>query len=639
MYEQKPHIYEFGDFRLDAPQRRLFRGGEHVPLTPKVFDTLLYMVEHQGSVLSKDKLMAAVWPDTVVEENNLGQNISKLRGVLGESRGENRYIATVPGLGYRFVAAVKALTDENGQEAAQAVPPGPIPAPAEVVTTSPPARHSGRLKGRVWTVVLVGVLAAASCVGAFYIWRARTQTAPVASIRTIAVLPFKPLVTESRDEALELGMADTLIARLSASRELVVRPITSVRRYGGVEQDPVAAGRELGVEAVLDGTIQRWGDRTRVTARLLRVGDGRTLWVGQFDEKFTDIFGVQDSISERVAGELALRLMGEERELLAKRDTADTEAYELYLKGRFFWDKRTPEGTRQAVEYFRRALERDPTYARAYAGLAECYRVLSIAQDIPSLESMPKAKEAALKALELDERSAEAHTALGWIKFFFDWDWEGAEREYRRALEINPNYPMAHVGYAHLLSNTGRHEEALAEADRALKLDPLSLINGALKGQFLFHARRYPEAIDHLHKTLETEPNFWVAQTVLGKSYERVGRYAEALEALSKAGEISGGTTEMISLSGYTYAAAGRREEAERTLRELISISKQRHVSSYNMALVHHGLGDSDEALKWLERAYQEKDVRMVFLGVDPKWATLRTDSRFINILERMNLR
>ncbi|MEJ7713595.1 MAG: tetratricopeptide repeat protein [Pyrinomonadaceae bacterium] len=451
------------------------------------------------------------------------------------------------------------------------------------------------------------------------------------------MLPFKPLVPESRDEALELGMADTLVNRLSNIREMVVSPISSVRRYGGLEQDPLAAGRELGVEAVLDGTIQRWGDRIRVTTRLLSVSDTKTLWVGQFDVNFTDIFEVQDSISKRVADELALRLTGEERELLSRRYTANVEAYELYLKGRFFWNQLRVESIMKAIGFFEEAIRKDPNYALAYAGLTDCYSRLPITSDVPSEEALPKAKAAALRALEIDGRLAEAHTALGWIKFFYDWDWEGSEIEHRRALEISPNHSGAHMGYGTLLSCLGRHEEALGEMDRALRLDPLSLIAGALKEQSLFLAQRYPQAIDQLHRTLELNPNFWVAQLQLGRSYERVGRYEEALEALRRARE-SGGTTEALSLSGYTYAVSGRREEAERTLRELRAISEQRYVPPYNVALVHYGLGNSDETLRWLERACEERDVHMVLLGVDPKWDALRDKPRFINLLARMKL-
>jgi serine/threonine-protein kinase len=610
----KPRFYEFGDFRLDAERRLLSHHQEPVPLTPKAFDTLLYLVEHRGSVLSKDELMAAVWPDTTVEENNLGQNISKLRAALGENRGENRYIATAPGHGYRFVAEVTTPVSLRPPDAGQ-------------------ARRGRRLQQGLFVVAIAVALG----VGAS-LWQGRSRPAADAPIRTVAVLPFKPLVVESRDEALELGMADTLITKLGSTREIVVRPIGAVRRYGAVEQDPVAAGRALGVEAVLDGTIQRWGDRVRVTARLLRVGDGRTLWAGRFDEKFGDVFAVQDSISGRVALELAPRLTGEERERVAKRYTKDAEAYDAYLKGRFFWAKRTLEGTRQAVEYFERALERDPAYALAYAGLGDCHRRLPIMIDAPSREAFPKAKAAALKALEIDGRLAEAHATLGWIAFWYEWDWPGAERAFLRALEIDPHHSSAHLGYGHIHSMLGRHEEALAGADRALQLEPLSSFSGSMKGVFLFYARRYPEAVSQLNRTLEVDPRSWITQVNLGSAYERIGRYEDALAALDKARESNSDTAGPASITAYVQARSGHRAEAVRILGELRAMATSRYVPPYNMAVVLHGMGNSHEALRLLEAGYEQRDVRMVFLGVDPKWDSLRTDPRFQSLLRRMKL-
>jgi serine/threonine-protein kinase len=612
--ESKPRFYEFGDFRLDAERRLLSHHHEPVALTPKAFDTLLYLVEHRGRVLSKDELMAAIWPDTVVEENNLGQNISKLRAALGENRGENRYIATAPGQGYRFVAEVNTPAS------------APSPEPSHV-------RRGRRLRQALLVVAIPLALGAGAS-----LWQGWSSPAVDAPIRAVAVLPFKPLVVESRDEALELGMADTLITKLGSTPQIVVRPIGAVRRYAAVEQDPLAAGRALGVEAVLDGTIQRWGDRIRVTARLLRVGDGRTLWAGGFDEKFGDVFAVQDSISDRVARELAPRLTGEERERLARRYTKDAEAYDAYLKGRFFWDKRTPEGTRRAVEYFERALERDPAYALAYAGLADCHRRLPIMSDAPSRESFPKAKAAALKALEIDGGLVEAHTTLGWIAFWYEWDWPGAERAFLRALEIEPNHASAHLGYGHVLSILGRHEEALARVDRALQLEPLSPFSGAIKGLFLFNARRYGEAVSQLNRALEVDPRNWITQGVLGSAYERQGRYEDALEAFDKARASAGDTVGPAAMTAYVEATAGHRAAAARILGDLRARATRTYVPPYNMALVLHGMGESQEALRSLEAGYEQRDVRMVVLGVDPRWDPLRTDPRFVSLLRRMKL-
>ena len=640
MDPQEPHIYAFGDFRLDVPKRLLLRGGELVSLTPKVFDTLVYLIEHRGSVLSKDDLMSAVWPDTVVEENNLGQNISKLRSVLGESPGDHRWIVTLPGRGYRFVADVRLLASGKESTPEDAGLPGPVPErnPSASAASSLPKQATRGFSVRLGRFVLAGLLAGLLTAGAVYFLRSQKRASAHPTVESIAVLPFKPLVPESRDEALELGMADTLITKLSNGTKIIVRPISSVRRYSGVEQDPLAAGRELVVDAVLDGTIQRWGDRIRVTARLVRVSDNRTLWAGQFDRGFGDIFDVQDSISERAAAELVPILTGEEKEQLARRYTADTEAYELYLKGRFFWYKRTSQATAKAAEYFQRALERDPRYALAYAGIADCYRTLPIMSDAPSRESFPKAKQAALKALEIDNNLAEAHSALGYVEYFFEWDWAAAEKEFQRAIEIRPNYPLAHLGYAHLLSTLGRHEDALAEIDRAIKLDPLSPFVGTIKGQILFHARRYSEAIEEVNKALEIEPNFWIGQIVLCRSYERLAHYEQALKACRKAAEFSGEVTEVTSLAGYTFAVSGQRQQAEQALQALRVTSETRYVPPYNFALLYQGLGNSDEALKWLEKAYEQRDVHMVFLSVDSKWDALRNNPHFIGLTKRLNL-
>ncbi|MEO6213340.1 MAG: tetratricopeptide repeat protein [Vicinamibacterales bacterium] len=371
-----------------------------------------------------------------------------------------------------------------------------------------------------------------------------------------------------------------------------------------------------------------------MTVRLVRVRDEKQLWAGRFDEKFTDIFGVQDSISEKVTRELALELTGEERERVTRRHTADTKAYELYLNGRFFVSLAQP---RNAIDLFEQAVRRDPDFALAHAGLADIYSRLPIATDGPSREAIPRAKAEALKALKIDDRLAEAYTALGWISFYYEWDWAASEANHRRALQINPDDFSAHLGYAHLLSNTGRHDEAIREVDRALAVDSRSPLASTLKGQFLFHAHRYSEAGEQLRHTLDRTPTFWVALLQRGRSYEREGRYDEALAAFTKARE-SGGTWTPLSLIGYTYAASGQTVKAERIVWELRSASEHAYVPPYTVALVYHGLRNTDEAMKWLERAYEERDVRMVFLGVDPLWDSVRDDPRFVTLLTRMNL-
>jgi DNA-binding winged helix-turn-helix (wHTH) protein/Tfp pilus assembly protein PilF len=567
-------IYEFGEFRIEARQRLLSRSGETVQLTPKVFDTLLHLVRNSGKLVEKDDLIRAVWADTVVEENNLNQNISTLRRVLGENAGENRYIVTIPGRGYCFVPSVRL--------------------------------------------------------------RAIAEQAP--PIKTLAVLPFKPLVAEHRDEVLEMGMAETLIARFSSSREMIVCPLGSVRRFGGLEQDAVAAGRELGVESVLDGSIQRDGTRIRVTVRLVRVPDGTSLWVQKFDQEFTDVFDVQDTIAEKAVSALALRLNQDEKRKLTQRYTENVEAYHQYLRGRYHISKLTQPGIRKSIEFFQQAIDIDPTYALAYAWVAEAYRRLPITSDVAPMDAFPKVKAAALKAFEIDPTLADAHTALAFAKFWFDWDWTGAEHEIKRAIDLSPNSGEVHHGYGVLLSLLARHGEAVAEGQRAVDLDPLSLIINANLGVFFYFAARYDEARRQISKTFEIDPNFWVAHLVDGKLHLQKHDYTQAITAFTKARDLSGGNSEAISMTGYTWALAGERAQAQSILAELKSSSAQRHVPANSMAVIHAALGKNDEAFDWLEKAYRERDVRLSFLKVDPKWDLLRTDPRFGDMLRRIGL-
>jgi serine/threonine-protein kinase len=571
-----PHIYEFDDFHLDAVRRVLLRSGEPLPLTPRVFDTLLYFVQHHDRVIVKDELMRAIWPDSFVEENNLNQNVSTLRRALGK----HRYIVTVPGSGYRFAAEVKTISDP------------------------------------VASVSAVGIQA-----------------------RTIAVLPFKPIVERSRDEALEMGMADTLIARLSNSRKLIVRPLSSVRRYGGLEQDPQAAGRELGVETVLDGSLQRSAERIRLTARLINVVDGASLWVGTFDEKATDVFAVQDAISERVAGALALSLSNEERRRLTKRYTENPEAYDLYLKGRYYWNKLIPPEVKKSIHFFQQAIDLDPTYALAYAGIAEAYRSFPISSDVPPDDAFPLAHAAAAKALEIDETLADVHATLSILNSWYDWDWASAEREAKRALTLDPNSSEAHRAYALLLSTLGRQKEAIAAAARARELDPLALLTRTHESLFLYYDGQNEEAREKLVKTLEIDPNFWIALLTLAKIYIRQGKYGEAIAELTKARNCSGGNTQTISLIGYACALSGDHAQALAVLDELKALSTQCYVPPYNIAMLHNGLGEDEHTLAWLERAHKERDVLLsAFITVDPNWDRLRANPRFMSILKGMNL-
>ncbi|HMG33235.1 MAG TPA: winged helix-turn-helix domain-containing protein [Blastocatellia bacterium] len=570
------HVYEFDEFRLDADQRLLVRRGEQLTLTPRVFDTLLYFVQHHNRVITKDELMRAIWADSFVEENNLSQNVSTLRRALGKAR----YILTVPGSGYRFAAEVKTI-----RRAKAALP------------------------------------------------------IKKAQARTIAVLPFKPIVEASRDEALELGMADTLIARLSSSGKLIVRPLSSVRRYGGLEQDPQAAGRELGVESLLDGSLQRSADRIRLTARLINVEDGSSMWAGTFDEKATDVFAVQDAISERVASALAVPLSNEERQRLTNRSTENLEAYDLYLKGRYHWNKLISTEVRRSIQFFRKAIDIDPTYALAYAGIAEAYRSLPISSDVQPDDSFPLAHAAVAKALEIDDKLADVHATLSILNSWYDWDWSGAEREAKRAIELNPNSSEAHRANALLLSTLGRQREAIEAAAQAREFDPLALLTRTHESLFLYYDGRYEEAREKLVKTLEIESTFWIALLTLAKIYVRQELYSDAITELSKARVSSGGNTQTIAWIGYAFARSGDHKQARAILEELVAISVKRYVPPHNIALIHNGLGEDKAALDWLEQAYSVRDVLLsAFITVDPSWDRLRETPRLRAILRGMNL-
>jgi DNA-binding winged helix-turn-helix (wHTH) protein/TolB-like protein/lipoprotein NlpI len=647
--EARPHIYEFGDFRLDAARRLLTaRDGRVVPLTPKPFETLLYLVRHSGAVLDKDELMQAVWPDTVVEENNLSQSISALRRALGEKPGQHRYIVTVPGRGFRFVAPVSAHADAETPSATATVSPGPEAERAGAIGAGAVVndRPAGGLRANVRLVALAAALILILGGASLFLWRARTGmiavAPPVASsapVKTIAVLPFKPLLQTEQDQALELGMADTLIAKLSNSRELVVRPISAVRRYGALEQDPQAAGHELNVEAVLDGYIQRRDDRIRVTARLVGTDDGRQMWAGQFDEKVTDIFAVQDAISERVAAALALRLTGAERARLKRRETANIEAYEVCLRGRYFLAKRRPEAVNSAVEHFRQAIALDPNYAQAYAGLADAYGFLLNGEygGMPPPELIPKAKEAALKAVALDDTLAEAHAALGRI-LGFERDWRGAELELKRGLELDPDNADGLRYYAVYLVRVEKFDESLRAAQRAWELEPGAAGRMHVLGWIYYYRREYDQAIEQFRQALEVDPNLYSARFKLGLAYLQKGMFDEAVAELRKTVSQSGGNARHVAFLGYAYARSGRRGEAQQLLNELQAKSGRAYVPHYDLAIIHLGLGDKERALELLGQAEQERDDWLLFLKVEPVMDSLRSDPRFQDLLRRVGL-
>lgn len=635
MDQPQAQIYEFHSFRVDASKRLLTKtDGEQILLTPKVFDTLLYLIQHRGKVIEKDELMREIWADSIVEENNLNQNISMLRRVFGEKPGERRFIVTVAGHGYRFVPQVRPVVSV-GSSTPNIATEDKIFDRGRSTLINAGARdrqdknsiQTGNFK-RTW-VAAFAVLSVVTF-GAVASW-SRTEKSVDTPIRSIAVLPFKPLVSENRNEALELGLADSLISRLS-DEEIVVRPLSAIRRYDSVEQDSLTAARELSVDSVLDGTIQNWGDRIRISANLLRRSDGKQLWTGQFDEKFTDIFAVQDVIAERVAAALKIRLRGKQK----KHSTESVEAYQFYMKGRYFLAKATPPDTQTSISYFQQAIELDPGYALAYTGLSQAYGVLGIFGEMPAAETFPKARTAELKALEIDNTLGEAHASHCMGLFWYEWDWAGAENECLKALEINPNSSDFHGYYAIVLSNTGRHGEALAKAKRARELNPLDLQISALEGQYLLHAGRTDEALIQLKKTSELEPNFPMPHLFAASAYIEKGMFAEAVAESRKEYELAGRND--LPFGIYALAKLGKRDEARDALKDLLRSSATKYVSPYNIALIYNSLDMRNDALEWLEKSYAQRDPKMTFLKVEPKWNNLRNETRFIDLVKRMKL-
>jgi TolB-like protein len=455
--------------------------------------------------------------------------------------------------------------------------------------------------------------------------------------KSIAVLPFKPLVAQSRDEVLEAGMADTLIAKLSTSREMIVPSLMSVRKYDDQKHDSVATGRALRVNSVLEGSLQKSGDRIRVTARLIRVTDGTSMWSGTFDEKFTDVFQVEDTIAQKVAAALQLRLSEEDRQRLTKRYTDNTDAYQLYLKGRFYWNKFTEEGFRKSIEFFKQAVEKDPNYALAWSGIADSYSLLGEWGVIAPKESFPQARAYAEKALKLDDALSEAHLSLGIVKLLYDWDVAGAEPELRRARELNPSDPQVHHFYGHYLEFVGRYEDAATELKRGVDLDPTNLIVNAEYGWAFYIQHKDDEALAQYRKTLELDPNFLLASLWVAQAYEQKRMYAEALAELERARKIDNWSWIVVEI-GCVDALLNRRDEAQKIIAEVNARSAHEYIDETLIVYIFIALGDKDQAFAWMEKAYQSRAGNLPWMIMEPKFDPVRSDPRFAELVHRMGL-
>ena len=608
---------EFGPFRIDIAERQLFRDGAEIPLTAKVFDILRVLVLSGGRTITKEEFMLAVWPDAVVEESNLTDNISTLRQILGDDAREPKYIKTVPKRGYRFVAAVRERA----------------PAVNSVREGASEPRRSYVVQIAVSSVVAVAI-------AALLIFRSgaphdQKQTSP----RRVAVLPFKPLVAANRDPALELGITDALISKLSNIRQITVRPTSAVLSYTKEGQDLRAIATELDVDALIDGKVQKSGDRVRLSVQMVRAADGVPMWAHTFDEKVTDLFAVQDAISAKAATALAVALSANEKTEVAKRPTEDVEAYQLYMKGRYLWRTFSPASVEASVSHYEAAIARDPQFALAYAGLADSYTILGIYGPLTPKEAAPKARAASAKAIALDPNLSGAHLGSGAGKLFFDWDWEGARVAFTRAMELDPNNHDAHTLYGYYLQTQDRHDEALQHLRRTRDLVPEWSVanNDVFRG--LQIARRYDEAIAHARRVIQLEPGNKTAHVVLAQSLAGKGLYGEALAALSsvEAPVSPRSRAEWYGLIAYAHAMMGNRAEAMKQLEVLKAIPSV--MTPACVASVYSGLGDKDRAFSALERAYEERDPFIWRIRTLPQFDALRADPRWAALMGRLKLR
>src|SRR6266404_7194349 len=657
MLSQVQERYEFGPFRLDPTEHTLLRDDQVVALTPKAFETLALLVRSSGHLVRKEELIERVWRDTIVEEGNLNVIIHTLRKALGDDPREHKYIETVAKCGYRFVAEVRRPDEdkETASETTNAIDSvkaakqssGPEQIIGSASTSVSPSLSRRPRNRRRLVIFAASVLAVALAAMFFTLWRfnhrpnATAAAAAPAQVRSIAVLPFRVLSSEKGDEYLSLGLADALITSLSQTRQVIVRQTEAVAKYQNTGKDPLEAGREQGVDAVLEGQVQRIGDRVRVTARLVRTSDGTSLWADRFDEKFTNIFAVEDAVAEKVARTTILAMKGTGEapaERLTKRYTENNEAYEAYLKGRYMWNRRTVDSLQKALVYFQQAIRLDPNYSLAYVGLADTYTLLSFFTLAAPNEAFPKAKVAAEKALAIDSTLAEAYTALGQYKAYYEWDWNGAEDQFQKGIALNPNYPLLHHWRSLNLIAMGRMDEARAAMRRALELDPLLLVTNVNLGRIDYYEGRYDQAIKQYERALELDKDFMRTHLRLGLAYVQQGRYHEALIEYNKALEIAGDTPQIRAHIAHVMAVSGKKSEALAALAELQGRAKRQYVPPYDIALIYVGLGQRDKAFVWLEKAYNDHSTEMIYFKVEPLLAPLRSDSRYQDLLRRMKL-
>ncbi|MDQ3132961.1 MAG: winged helix-turn-helix domain-containing protein, partial [Acidobacteriota bacterium] len=599
--ENKGFIYEFGKFVLDPHERVLLADGKPVHLADKVFDTLLLLIQHNGRLLTKDEMMTTLWEESFVEESNLAKNISRLRKILNTDGFE--LIETLPKRGYRFRADVKEIDGETSL----------------LVHRSLRVKFSQTVENDDEQKTLI-------------------DPTSLDEIHSIAVLPFQPLGAKANDDFFGLGITDALITQLSRAGQIDVRPTSAILKYDFLEQDAVSAGQQLQVDAVLEGKFQRLENKLRLTVQMLRTHNGNSLWADSFNAEVEDIFAVQDQIAGRVVGALSKKLTDEAQARLKKRDTENVEAYQQYLKGRFYWNKRTIEGYDEALECFEKAIEIDPSYALAYAGLADIYNLLPLYDGFAPHDYFPKAKANALKALFIDGNLAEAHAALGLAILHYDWNWSGAEVSFQNAIKLNPNYSAAYQLLGVYLCRVDRISEAIIALKKAQELDPLSPINAVWLAEVLRYYGE-TEASIRLHlETLESFPDFFLAHYHLAFSYIDCGRFESAEFYREKAVSLSNENSLTLSLQGILQAALGNKSAVQETLNKLLKMKAEKYISSANIASVYAASHNEEKAIEWLETALIERDPNLTWIKFDKEFEFLGRNPRFQTLLQEVGL-
>jgi TolB-like protein/DNA-binding winged helix-turn-helix (wHTH) protein/Tfp pilus assembly protein PilF len=621
-------IYEFGDFTLLPGEKRLLCAGKAVPLAPKVFDTLVLLVENQGRLIQKEQLFKTLWPDTVVEEVALAHNISQLRKALGDPVVKPGFIETVPKRGYRFIGAVKTRRELIRR---------PATAPAGGVTPSA-VQHAPSFRAAILGALAAALLLAVGVAAYLYLPRGGQKNAAVPpAIHSIVVLPLENLSGDKEQEYLADGITDALTTDLAQIGSLRVISRTSAMQFRDSRETLPQIGSDLKVDAVVEGSVTRGEGRVRITAQLIEVRSDHHLWAKIYERDVKDVLALQDEVARDIAEEILTKLTPEERGRLTHAHAVDPEAHDAYLRGRYWWSKRDAEGEWKGLDYFRKAIAKDPQYALAYGGVADSYTVLGHHGRLPPKEALPKAKEAALKAIELDPSLAESHTSLAIVKFSSDWDWPGAESEFKQAIALNPNYATAHHWYSHYLLAMGRLDEAVRELERAQDLDPYSVPINNFLGITLYSARRYDEALSQFRRGVEMHPELVGFYDGIADVYEQRKMFAEAFAWRRRLLRVSK-EPQMAALE-EAYQRSGYRGYLFKRIDLLEQAGKFDDL--FTELLVAHMyalLGDEAHTLYYLERAYDERNPWILYLQTDPVMDSLRSSPRFRDLIRRIGL-